>query len=213
MRWLRVLAVILATAVGLVYGVVGAATAAAAPTVSLAYGNGTTGAATATATTAPTLSVASNSKLGSILVASNGMTLYHFSKDSAGVSNCTGACAKLWPPLTVTGTPSAGAGVTGKLGTIKRSNGSLQVTYNGWPLYYFSGDNKPGDTTGQGFKNLWYVVSPTLAVATAATTTKATTTATATLPKTGSGPWPMVAGIVLLITGAGLVLVRRRRAA
>jgi predicted lipoprotein with Yx(FWY)xxD motif len=91
---------------------------------------------------------------GTVLVdGSNSMTLYVFSKDTAnsGTSACSGACISTWPALTVPAgtTPTAGTGVTGKLGTFKRADdGSLQVTYNGIPLYHYSGDSAPGDTNG-----------------------------------------------------------------
>lgn len=80
----------------------------------------------------------------------NGMTLYVFAKDSAnsGKSACSGGCAATWPPLTVTGTPSAGVGASGTLGTITRDDGSKQVTYNGLPLYHYGGDHASGDTNG-----------------------------------------------------------------
>ena len=78
------------------------------------------------------------------------------------MSNCTGQCADNWPPLLVGDNASlaAGEGVTGELGTIERGNGALQVTYNGLPLYYWSGDTAPGDADGQGFNDVWFVVSP-----------------------------------------------------
>jgi predicted lipoprotein with Yx(FWY)xxD motif len=86
--------------------------------------------------------------LGSVLTDSSGKTLYTFDSDRAGAttSACTGACASAWPPLTATGTPSAGPGVTGTLATI--SGG--QVTWNGHPLYRWMGDHAAGDTTGEG---------------------------------------------------------------
>lgn len=81
-----------------------------------------------------------------------GMTLYVFASDTAnnGKSACSGSCATTWPPLTVRSgtTPSAGAGGSGTLGTITRDDGTMQVTYNGLPLYHYSGDSAPGDTTG-----------------------------------------------------------------
>lgn len=81
------------------------------------------------------------------------MTVYTFSNDKAnsGTSACTGGCLTKWPALTVSaGTkPTAGSGVTGMLGTFTRTdNGTLQVTYNGLPLYFYSGDKAPGDTNG-----------------------------------------------------------------
>jgi predicted lipoprotein with Yx(FWY)xxD motif len=91
---------------------------------------------------------------GTVLVAgSNGMTVYTFSKDTAnsGTSACSGGCATTWPPLTVSaGTkPTAGPGVTGTVGTITRADtGALQVTYNGLPLHFYSGDHAAGDTNG-----------------------------------------------------------------
>jgi predicted lipoprotein with Yx(FWY)xxD motif len=90
---------------------------------------------------------------GSVLVAaSNRMTLYMFNSDVAGsgASNCNGGCATTWPPLTVPPgtTPGGGPGVGGRVGTIRRSTGALQVTYNGLPLYLYSGDHAPGDTNG-----------------------------------------------------------------
>ena len=99
-----------------------------------------------------------------ILVAgSNGMTVYTFTKDTAGSgqSACTGTCLTKWPALTVASgtTPAAGSGVTGQLGTITRSDdGSLQVTYNGLPLYFYAGDSAPGDTNGS-YPN-WNLVKP-----------------------------------------------------
>lgn len=91
---------------------------------------------------------------GAVLVAgSNGMSVYTFTKDTADSrkSACTGDCLTTWPALTVAagGTPTAGTGISGKLGTITRAdNGALQVTYNGLPLYFFSGDKAPGDLNG-----------------------------------------------------------------
>jgi predicted lipoprotein with Yx(FWY)xxD motif len=90
--------------------------------------------------------------LGTILTGANSMTLYVHAGDSATSSTCTGGCATAWPPLTVAaGTqPTAGSGVTGQLATLIRADGATQVTYGGMPLYYWQGDTKAGDTTGQG---------------------------------------------------------------
>ena len=102
--------------------------------------------------------------LGKILVDSKGRTVYLFEKDTGPKSTCSGACAAEWPPVTTTGKPSAGNGLTASmLGTTKRSDGTTQVTYNGHPLYRYAGDNKAGDTNGQGldfFGGEWYVLSP-----------------------------------------------------
>jgi predicted lipoprotein with Yx(FWY)xxD motif len=133
-------------------------------------GSSVTGAAAATAapaaTTAPAASSASmvnagqNAELGSFLVTSNGMTLYAFANDTANTSNCSGTCSTNWPPLLTSGAPVAGSGVNAALlGTITRSDGGMQVTYNGLPLYTFAGDTADGSTKGQGVKNLWHVVN------------------------------------------------------
>lgn len=102
--------------------------------------------------------------IGTVLVAgSNGMTVYAFTKDvkDSGLSACTAGCITKWPALTVPagGSPTAGDGVTGKLATITRADdGTLQVTYNGMPLYWFSGDSAPGDANGV-YTN-WEAVKP-----------------------------------------------------
>jgi predicted lipoprotein with Yx(FWY)xxD motif len=78
------------------------------------------------------------------------MALYTHAGDSATSSTCTGGCASAWPPLATTGQPKAGSGVTGQLGTLTRADGTVQVTYGGLPLYYWQGDTKAGDVTGNG---------------------------------------------------------------
>ena len=101
---------------------------------------------------------------GTILVdAATGLTVYIFTKDvkDSGKSECTGGCLETWPALTVPagGTPTGGPGVTGELGTITRADdGSLQVTYNGLPLYFFKNDKEPGDLAGV-YEN-WETVAP-----------------------------------------------------
>jgi predicted lipoprotein with Yx(FWY)xxD motif len=105
-----------------------------------------------------------NSPLGRILVDSKGITLYDFPPDKGTTSVCYGACAALWPPLLTHGKPIAGPGVRASLlGTTKRKDGKLQVTYHRHPLYYFVSDRKPGQTSGQGlnqFGGPWWVLSP-----------------------------------------------------
>jgi predicted lipoprotein with Yx(FWY)xxD motif len=102
--------------------------------------------------------------LGKVLVNSKGRTLYLFQADSGTTSNCSGECARDWPPLHVSGTPKGGKGTTASLvGTTPRADGTTQLTYNGHPLYTFEDDKKAGATNGQGvnaFGGLWYVVSP-----------------------------------------------------
>jgi predicted lipoprotein with Yx(FWY)xxD motif len=106
-----------------------------------------------------------SSKLGKILVDGQGRTLYLWEADTATTSTCAGACASAWPALRTEGQPVAGAGVSAsELGTTKRHDGTTEVTYNGHPLYTFSGDSAPGQTAGQGsdgFGADWYVLSAT----------------------------------------------------
>lgn len=102
-----------------------------------------------------------DSDLGAIVVDAEGRTLYAFLPDEGGASTCYDDCAQTWPPLTVDGEPVAGDGVdAGLLGTAEREDGSVQVTYGGWPLYRFASDETAGDANGQGVGDVWYVVSP-----------------------------------------------------
>lgn len=105
-----------------------------------------------------------NSQFGRILVDSKGITLYDFPPDKGTTSVCYGACAALWPPLITHGKPIAGPRARASLlGTTKRKDGKLQVTYGGHPLYYFVSDRNRGQTTGQGvnqFGGPWWVISP-----------------------------------------------------
>ena len=98
--------------------------------------------------------------LGNYLVDDKGMTLYTFKNDTSGASNCTGNCATLWPPLSAQVAPTGDTGVTGTFALITRADGTMQVTYNGMPLYYYSGDKAAGDTTGQGVGGVWAVAVP-----------------------------------------------------
>ena len=99
--------------------------------------------------------------LGTILTDSSGRTLYLFINDQKNVSNCAGGCAAAWPPLITVVGPTPGEGVDGGLlGTITREDGSAQITYNGWPLYYYAADEKPGDATGEDRGGVWFTVSP-----------------------------------------------------
>jgi predicted lipoprotein with Yx(FWY)xxD motif len=100
--------------------------------------------------------------LGNYLFAYNGMTLYSYIRDERGVSNCTGACAITWPPYIVTSADNlvAESPIPGTVGTITRADGTLQLTYNGIPLYFYSGDTQSGDTLGYDVDGAWNVVSP-----------------------------------------------------
>lgn len=110
------------------------------------------------------LGVTANNTLGEFLSAYNGMTLYSYSPDAAtpGKSACSGQCAVNWPPYTVASAAdiNVSAATSGKVSTIARADGTLQVTYNGVPLYYYIKDVNPGDTVGQGVGGVWYVVTP-----------------------------------------------------
>jgi predicted lipoprotein with Yx(FWY)xxD motif len=121
---------------------------------------------TAPTKTAPTKTATirvANSRLGRILVDSTGRTLYLFKADSGTSSACSGACAVAWPPLRTGATPAVASGANAALvGTIARSDGARQVTYNGHPLYLFVKDQKPGDVNGEGltaFGGVWLAVS------------------------------------------------------
>jgi len=115
------------------------------------------------ATKAATLT-AHSSRYGKILFDGRGRVLYLFARDRGGRSSCSGACAKAWPPLLTKGAPRALSGVNANvLGTTRRGNGTLQVTYAKHPLYYFKGDTKPGQIKCQNVSNfggLWLVVAP-----------------------------------------------------
>jgi predicted lipoprotein with Yx(FWY)xxD motif len=134
---------------------------------SAAYGSAASGtvasARPTAASSAPSLK-AGSSKYGKVLFDRGGRVLYAFARDHGKASTCYGGCAAAWPPFKVKQAPKAGAGVrSGLLGTTRRRDGSLQVTYAGHPLYYFTGDKKPGQITCQNvssFGGRWYVVDP-----------------------------------------------------
>jgi predicted lipoprotein with Yx(FWY)xxD motif len=98
--------------------------------------------------------------LGTVLVDSEGMTVYDFTVDEGTKSNCYGGCEAAWPPVTTTGKPTAGEGaMASALGTTKRKDGTLQVTYEGHPLYTFVGDKAPGEATGNEDEGTWFVLN------------------------------------------------------
>lgn len=150
-------------------GMLAACGQSGAPTSDDPYGAGgsapssppaaTSSAPGAPAPNAPALELrVADSSLGPILVDGRGMTLYMFTRDSANTSSCEGQCLVNWPPLL--GAPSEGEGVDdSKLGSFTRSDGRVQATYNGWPLYYWVEDTKPGDTTGQNVQGVWFVMN------------------------------------------------------
>jgi predicted lipoprotein with Yx(FWY)xxD motif len=133
---------------GVAGGGAGAASSSASPPSA-------TGGATVTTASGPD---------GVYLTDGTGRTLYLWVADKAGASTCSGSCAAVWPPLTTKTAPAAaGAAKASDLGTVARSDGSTQVTYDGHPLYYYASDSKPGDVTGQGsngFGAKWWIVAP-----------------------------------------------------
>jgi predicted lipoprotein with Yx(FWY)xxD motif len=114
--------------------------------------------------TAAVVKVTNTPDLGKVIVDSKGMTLYDFHKDKGTTPACYGACAEAWPPLLTSGEPKATGGAEGSmLGTTKRKDGTVQVTYNGHPLYGFVEDKKPGETNGNdvdAFGAEWYALEP-----------------------------------------------------
>jgi predicted lipoprotein with Yx(FWY)xxD motif len=131
--------------------------------LSLSYGLSIASASSSSAGTGAKVATAS-SKLGQILVDKRGRTLYLFARDRHGKSSCSGLCAGYWPALTTKGKPRAVGGARkALLGTTRRKDGRLQVTYRGHPLYRFSGDRAAGQTSGEGLTDFgggWWAVSP-----------------------------------------------------
>jgi predicted lipoprotein with Yx(FWY)xxD motif len=127
-------------------------------------GAGVAMAATAsTKSSGGTIKAVQSAKYGRVLVSSTGRTLYRYTKDSKGVNRCTAnaTCKAYWPALLVKSSvkPTVGAGASAKLvGTIKAAHGMRQVTYAGFPLYFFAGDKKAGQVNGEDFGSAWYVV-------------------------------------------------------
>lgn len=113
---------------------------------------------------AMSLNLSESADHGQFLADGAGMALYLFVPDAQGASTCSGDCAVNWPPLTVASTdalPTLGEGLdAAMLGSVARDDGTIQVTYNGWPLYYFAGDTEAGQTNGQGVGDNWYLLDP-----------------------------------------------------
>jgi predicted lipoprotein with Yx(FWY)xxD motif len=127
------------------------------------YGSSAASTPAAASAGAPATVMVKSSKLGKILADSNGKTLYEFLADRGATSSCSGACAAAWPPLLSSGAAHAGPGaLAADLGTIKRADGTTQVTYRGHPLYRFANDKDSGDAYGEGVKAFgadWYALS------------------------------------------------------
>jgi predicted lipoprotein with Yx(FWY)xxD motif len=131
--------------------------------------------APAAAASGGTVITTAKSSAGTVLVDGTGRAVYLWVKDTGDMSNCSGACAGAWPPVTTTATATAtGSAKASDIGTITRSDGTKQVTYDGHPLYYFSGDSGPGTASGQGsdgFGAKWWLVAPTGSDVTASVST------------------------------------------
>lgn len=129
-----------------------------------ACSTGTQEAAPATPVPESVTLLTAHAEFGDYLTDESGRALYMWDADREGVSTCYGECAVEWPPLTVSAAATAGPGVdSALLGTVTRRDGTQQVTYGGWPLYYFEPDVSPGQLTGQGdpgFGAVWWVVAP-----------------------------------------------------
>jgi predicted lipoprotein with Yx(FWY)xxD motif len=141
-----------------------------------ACGSSTSSGSNSSSAAAPASSAAASSSAlktttiggAAVLTNAKGFTLYWFVPDTSTKSNCNGSCATYWPP--VKGPATAGAGVTGKLATITRSDGSMQATYNGHPLYTYVGDKAPGQAKGNGLNlsgGVWHEVTVSGAAAAA----------------------------------------------
>ena len=130
-----------------------------------------------------------------MLVTAKGMTLYLFTPDTKNQSNCTGNCAKIWPPLVVPSgmtAPTSLAGLSGVFATMSRADGTTQLTYDGSPLYTFAKDAKPGDINGQGIGGVWWAVVVPLAAKSA--TAGAPAPATALVMTARGVAWLRLAG-------------------
>ncbi|HEX7496802.1 MAG TPA: hypothetical protein VF349_09235 [Candidatus Limnocylindrales bacterium] len=147
-RWISVIG----STVGVALVAAACSSAAATPTPA-------TPATSPTPATSLALAETNDPTLGTYLTGPNGMTLYVTTSDTPDTSACTDTCATTWPPLTVAAgaTITGPSDATGAFATITRSDGTIQVTYNHMPLYYFSGDSAAGGTTGQGQNGTWFV--------------------------------------------------------
>ena len=132
------------------------------------YGDSTPSSEASSAAKTPAAAAASTdlataeTSLGTVVVDGKGMTAYYFLKDTkgSGASACSGDCAAAWPAITTENATPTVTGVTGEVGTITGTDGKLQVTIDGRPIYTFAQDKAPGDVNGQGLNSVWYVIAP-----------------------------------------------------
>jgi predicted lipoprotein with Yx(FWY)xxD motif len=118
-------------------------------------------------------------RAGTVLAGSKGLTLYYFTKDKphSGKSACFGSCLKAWPALAGPVKAPTGARMPGPMGTIRRGNGTVQVTINGYPIYYYVGDKAPGQIAGNGVEGTWHIIKVKLKKGSTASTANQATTA------------------------------------
>ena len=165
--------------------------AAACSSGSSSSSGSTSNSTSPSAAASSTMITTKTSSGGSFLTNSAGRAIYLFVADSTGKSTCDGACAAAWPPVIATGQPTAAGGAQASdLGTITRSDGTKQVTYDGHPLYYFQGDTGPGTDKGQGidgFGAKWWLVAPSGSSITTAVTISGSGSAPASSPSSGGG--------------------------
>jgi predicted lipoprotein with Yx(FWY)xxD motif len=174
----------------IIFSLAGAATLAACGAAGATATSGP--ASTSAPATATTISTGTTS-LGTVLTDAKGFTLYYFlPEQNATIGACTGACLTTWPPLVVTGAPTAASGATGTLATVSiMVNGAVQteVTYNGWPLHTFASDTTPGQTNGEGIAGKWFAATPgTSSTSTGATSASGSTPTPAAATPTASTP-------------------------
>ena len=133
--------------------------------------------------------ISHSATLGLFLTDTSGKTLYYFMKDTSGQSACTGTCITTWPPFSADTVTAPSVLNVGDFSSVSRADGMKQTAFMGRPLYYYSGDTKPGDTNGHGFNKLWYVANTTgsVPVVTTIPTTVPTTTRTPSLANGGGG--------------------------
>ena len=167
-RRLRMLLVLpaAAAAAAVVAACSSSSTPSSTPSSSSASGSSTSSPAAATAGSLKTATIGG----ATVLTTSKGFTLYSFAPDTSTKSNCNGACAQNWPPVHG---PATASGVKGTFGTIKRSDGSVQATFDGHPLYAFVGDTAPGQAKGNGLNaagGVWHEVTTSGSAAAAAST-------------------------------------------
>jgi predicted lipoprotein with Yx(FWY)xxD motif len=135
------------------------------------------------------VSSGSATSVGMVLTGPNGHTLYHLTTETNGKIECTGSCAQAWPPLTLSSgqSPTLASGLSGTIGTVKRPDGTTQVTYNGEPLYYYASDTSAGQAEGQGVGGVWFVVAPDSSSSGSSGTTSTTATPSAPTTSTTAG--------------------------